>query len=101
MRAELCKLNAVPEQGAKVVDFFGREALVYRHGDEVRAALSICTHLGGPLELRGNELVCGWHGARFDCASGQCTNGPAHADSRAMFLPTRQEDGALHFVWGE
>jgi nitrite reductase/ring-hydroxylating ferredoxin subunit len=101
MRAELCKLDAVPEQGAKEVDFFGRRALVYRQAGELRAALAICPHLGGPLERRGDQLVCGWHGAQFDAASGRCMHGPAHAQSRAMFLPIRQEGGALHYVWGE
>ena len=53
----------------------GREVLVYRRGGEVKAPLAICTHLGGPLGLKDGELVCLWHGARFDAAS------------RAMLLP--------------
>lgn len=53
MRHELCKAVDAPADGAKVVEFFGRQALVYRRCDEITAALSICTHLGGPLELRG------------------------------------------------
>jgi nitrite reductase/ring-hydroxylating ferredoxin subunit len=101
MKHELCKVNDIPAQGARVVEFFGREALIYRRGDEIKAALSVCTHLGGPLELREGELVCPWHGARFDGMSGICRHGPARTDARAMFLPTRIEDGVLQYVWGE
>ena len=101
MKHPLCPLADVPDSGAKKVDFFGREALVYRQGGEVKAALSICAHLGGPLELKDGELVYPWHGARFDAASGACRKGPAAPQSSAMLLPTRLEDGVLTYVWGE
>jgi nitrite reductase/ring-hydroxylating ferredoxin subunit len=101
MKQALCLVAEVPATGSKTVDFFGRQALVYRQRAEVKAALSICPHLGGPLELHDGELVCSWHGARFDAASGACKHGPARPESRAMFLPTRVEDEALTYVWGE
>jgi nitrite reductase/ring-hydroxylating ferredoxin subunit len=101
MKQALCALADVPTDGARKVDFFGREALVYRQGGEVKAALAICPHLGGPLELKGGELVCPWHGARFDAASGACRHGPAAPESKAMLLPTRVEQGVLNYVWGE
>jgi nitrite reductase/ring-hydroxylating ferredoxin subunit len=101
MKHSLCTLADVPESGTRKVDFFGREALVYRHGGEIKAALSVCPHLSGPLELKDGELVCPWHGARFDAGSGKCLRGPADAVSKAMFLPTRFEDGTLTYIWGE
>lgn len=101
MKHALCPIGDVPASSAKTVDFFGRQALVYRAGGEIKTALSICTHLGGPLELRDDELVCTWHGARFDACSGACRRGPAPTESRAMFLPTRVENGHLTYVWGE
>jgi nitrite reductase/ring-hydroxylating ferredoxin subunit len=101
MKQALCPIAEVPAEGTKTVDFFGRQVLVYRSAGEVKAALSICTHLGGPLELRDGELVCGWHGARFDAAGGACRRGPAAPESRALLLPTRVENGNLNYVWGE
>jgi apoptosis-inducing factor 3 len=101
MKQALCSHADIPAHGARKVDFFGREALVYRHGSEVKAALSICPHLGGPLELSGSELVCSWHGARFDAGSGACRRGPAAPESKAMLLPTRIEQDVLTYVWGE
>jgi nitrite reductase/ring-hydroxylating ferredoxin subunit len=101
MKHSLCPLADVPAHGARKVEFFGREALIYRQGGDVKAALSICTHLGGPLELKDGELVCAWHGARFDATTGACRKAPAAPESRAMFLPTRVEEGVLTYVWGE
>jgi nitrite reductase/ring-hydroxylating ferredoxin subunit len=103
MKSELCKLADVPEQGAKAVDFFGRTALVYRHQGEPIATVAICAHLGGPLEWRDGALVCPWHGAEFDGASGRCTKWPqpGSAANHAMRLPTRVEGDGLFYVWGE
>ena len=101
MKARLLALDEIPEHGAHKIDFFGRSALVYLNQGEPRAVMDSCMHLGGPLELKGDELVCGWHGARFACGDGACRRGPAERGSRLMFLPTRVEDGALYYVYGE
>jgi nitrite reductase/ring-hydroxylating ferredoxin subunit len=101
MKHALCPISEVPAAGTQAVDFFGRQALVYRHQGEIKATLSICPHLGGPLELKDGQLVCPWHGARFDAGSGACQGGPAAPESKVMLLPTRIEDGVLTYVWGE
>jgi len=103
MKRELCKLHEIPADGAVPVDFFGRAALVHRAAGTPAATLAICPHLGGPLELRDGELVCPWHGARFDAASGRCLHWPDTATpaNHAMRLPTRVEGDALAYVWGE
>jgi len=101
MKAPLCKLADIPTSGSARIEFFGREALVYLAGGEPRAVMNTCTHLGGPLELKDDRLVCGWHGARFDAASGAVESGPAGTCHRALMLPTRVEDGVLTYVWGE
>ena len=100
MKAPLIPVAEIPGEGAKVVDFFGREVLVYMANGAPRAAMNVCLHLGGPLERKGNRLVCAWHGAEFDCATGKCLQGPAPSSSSAMFLPTRVEDGVLTYVYG-
>ena len=100
MKQALIPIASIPPEGAVPVDFFGRPALAYRVGDEVRATLAICPHVGGPLEWKDGELVCAWHGQRHDAATGRCLRGPAPTQ-HAMTLPTRVEDGVLHYVWGE
>jgi nitrite reductase/ring-hydroxylating ferredoxin subunit len=101
MKQLLCAESEVPAEGAKEVDFFGRPALLYRRDEAIVGALSICSHLGGPLELRRDQLVCPWHGASFDATSGKCARGPARSDARAMLLPLRIQDGSIYYVWGE
>lgn len=98
MRKDLCRID---DMGSLVVSFFGREVHVYRTGERLRAVANVCLHLGGPLECRAGKLVCPWHGAAFDKATGERINGPAPEGSRLMVLPTRVENGALVYVWGE
>lgn len=100
MKHELIRLSEIPEQGSVIVPFFGREVHVYRTEDGYRAAANVCLHFGGPLACEGKELVCPWHGARFDMATGERVAGPARKDARLMFLSTVVENDALHYVWG-
>ncbi|MCL4801034.1 MAG: Rieske 2Fe-2S domain-containing protein [Burkholderiales bacterium] len=101
MKAPLCKLADIPGSGAARIDFFGREALVYKVGGQPRTVVNTCTHLGGPLELNNGQLVCAWHGARFDAASGDVVSGPRGTCAHALVVPTRVEDGVLTYVYGE
>lgn len=99
MKVALTEVARIPEEGAVTVDFFGREAFVLNLEGRPRAVMNVCMHLGGPLELQGDRFVCGWHQAEYDLG-GHRVSGPANADSRLMFLPTRVEDGTLFYVYG-
>ncbi len=101
MKATLCKLADIPESGSARIDFFGPEALVYRHAGQARAVIDCCTHLGGPLQLNDDKLVCAWHGAQFDAASGATLSAPAGTCARLLMLPTRIEADTLCYVYGE
>jgi nitrite reductase/ring-hydroxylating ferredoxin subunit len=101
MKVELFKLEDVPETGSKVFPFFGREVQAWRHDGKVRVAANTCVHFGGPLECREGKLVCPWHGARYDMATGVKTDGPGREGARLMFLSTRVEGDAVYYVWGE
>jgi nitrite reductase/ring-hydroxylating ferredoxin subunit len=101
MRHEICKLDDVPAEGAKVFPFFGREVQVWRVGEKVRVAANVCLHFGGPLECRDGRLVCPWHGAAYDMVTGAKEEGPGPAGARLMFLSTQVKDGGVWYVWGE
>lgn len=101
MKHELCKIADIPQAGTIVVPFFGRELHVYRTEGKIRAAANVCLHFGGPLECKDGKLVCPWHNAAFDMASGARIEGPAPRDSGLMFLSTRVDGDALFYVWGE
>ena len=59
----------------------GDTVCLVRHKGEISALSDICTHqhfsmsLGDLLE--DGTLQCAWHGARFDCATGEVKQGPA------------------------
>ncbi len=94
-------VDAIPAEGAATVEFFGRDVLVYRVDGVPKAVMNVCMHLGGPLQLEGDCLSCAWHGASFNARDGRRVKGPARAEARLMFLPTRIEDGQLLYVYGE
>jgi nitrite reductase/ring-hydroxylating ferredoxin subunit len=54
--------------------------VVVRRGDVVHALRETCSHAAGPLsagELRGDSIVCPWHGSTFDLRDGSVRHGPA------------------------
>ena len=101
MQHLLANLDDLSADKVTRVDFFGRPAIVYREGERAVAAIDVCMHLGGPLELSGGQLQCQWHGACFARDTGKAVSGPAPATSKLVRLPTRVKDGGVYYVVGE
>ena len=60
------------------------------------AVCDVCTHAGMSLaegELHGTQLLCIWHGARFDLPSGDVVSGPA--DEPVETFEVRESDGGI------
>jgi 3-phenylpropionate/trans-cinnamate dioxygenase ferredoxin component len=65
----------------------GRAICLLRIGDHVYALADQCSHQAMPLSAgyavspnetgQAPEIECAWHGARFRCATGEPTRGPA------------------------
>lgn len=85
--------------------FLGTEVVMMRHSDGRIAALEdLCPHRLMPLSFgrrMGDELVCGYHGMRFDIA-GACTLAPGQANipSKAAVrtFPLEERHGLL-WIW--
>ncbi|HLU47388.1 MAG TPA: Rieske 2Fe-2S domain-containing protein [Planctomycetota bacterium] len=76
--------------------------VLVRHNGGVYALGERCAHLGGPLsegELKGDSIVCPWHGSRFALADGRVLEGPATADQPCF--ETRVRDGKIEVRWVE
>ncbi len=101
MKVPLCRIEEVPSEGTKTVNFFGREVLVFSEAGQAKAVLNYCAHLGGPLQREGCTLVCQWHGAEFECTRGERLKGPARQGSRLILLPTIIENGMLTYAYGD
>jgi nitrite reductase/ring-hydroxylating ferredoxin subunit/uncharacterized membrane protein len=64
------------------VDVDGVPIVLVATGGDVRAVHGRCPHLGGPLAegwVHRDELVCPWHGSRFDLDTGEPAQGPSTA----------------------
>jgi nitrite reductase/ring-hydroxylating ferredoxin subunit/uncharacterized membrane protein len=64
------------------IDCDGVDIVLIRHNGRINAVGGQCSHLGAPMSqgwLYRGELVCPWHGSRFDPRSGCATTGPATA----------------------
>ena len=87
----------LPAKGFKAVELNGTSILVGRVGNELFACLDRCPHAAAPLrigKLRGEELMCAWHGWVFNVLSGQSV--PDNPAFRLTQLPVKLEDGRLY-----
>lgn len=60
----------------------GAAMVLIRHNGSIHAVGEHCPHLGAPLSqgwLYRDQLVCPWHGSRFDPSTGEVRSGPATA----------------------
>ena len=101
--ADVASLSEVPEEGVLSVTLpTGEQACLVRCGGVVSAFVDSCPHQGMPLSagdvLPDGTLQCAWHGARFDCRTGEVRQGPAEDNARA--LEVRVLDGRV-WVRGE
>ncbi|MEQ8406629.1 MAG: Rieske (2Fe-2S) protein [Oceanicaulis sp.] len=100
--AVLAALDDIPDPGAKPSDHAGLPILVVRSGETVRAYVNVCPHQGRPLSLpsgktlvsEGKYVVCPFHGASFEIASGACAGGPA-GKAGLKPVPVAVKDGAV------
>jgi 3-phenylpropionate/trans-cinnamate dioxygenase ferredoxin subunit len=97
----LCKVADIPDEGTRLVDFFGRSVHVYKAKGRPVAVANACLHFGGPLQCKDGKFVCDWHGAEFALESGERLKAPAPSNSRLMFLSTRVDGDDFNYVWGE
>ena len=80
----------------------GREVAVSHVNGVFYAFSNECTHMLAYLTdgfVRDCEIVCTWHWASFDMATGRPTNGPA--GSHLAVYPVRTEGADLQIEWPE
>ena len=75
----------------------GAEICLFNHRGAIGAVGNVCTHAefllsDGTLRTDGT-LECAWHGAQFDCRTGQVCRGPA--DDPLPVFPVRIETDRL------
>jgi nitrite reductase/ring-hydroxylating ferredoxin subunit len=79
----------------------GMSVLVCRVDGQYYAVANECSHARQRLDygkLKGHEVVCPLHGARFDVRSGQCRAAPATQPIRTF--PVTLQGGKVHITVG-
>ena len=65
---DVCAVNAIPENRAKVVCAGGERIAVFRYDGKVSAVSNVCRHQNGPLgegRIVDGCITCPWHGYQY------------------------------------
>lgn len=91
----VCRLADLPPGTARHVKIGRSDIAVVRVGEDVFALSNVCRHAFAPLAegfVDAHELVCPWHGWRYDVRDG--TTDHPNADVRTY--PTTVTDGMVY-----
>ena len=75
-------VQEVPLGTGKQVTLNGKIIALFHVNDAFYAIDDTCPHRGGPLSeghVEGTEVICPWHGAGFDLATGAVLSPPANS----------------------
>jgi len=89
-RAELDEL-----EGGKLVDVGGQKIAIFNSGGRYYAIENTCPHRGGPLaegKIEGDEVICPWHGSRFNVTTGAVLEPPARQGVRSFAVRVTGDD---------
>lgn len=92
---KVATVQEIPPGTGKQVKAAGRTIAVFNVGGTFRAIDDTCTHRGASLtegECDGTEVICPWHGARFDLATGAAKGPPASQGVNAYRLQVVGEE---------
>jgi uncharacterized membrane protein/nitrite reductase/ring-hydroxylating ferredoxin subunit len=91
-------LQSLTEGQTARVDASGTIIAVARSQGKFCAFQEVCTHRYGPLsegKIENGQVVCPWHGSRFDTKSGKVTRGPAKVDLRTFPIEEKEDEVRL------
>ena len=97
-------IEEIESGGTRAIIVDGTNVLVARVDGELYAVRNACGDGPLPLDyslLDGSELVCSWHGCRYDIRTGRRLDYPnATLDEQLTVLPVRVRDGVVEIVVG-
>ncbi|MEM2785620.1 MAG: non-heme iron oxygenase ferredoxin subunit [Candidatus Nitrosotenuis sp.] len=74
------KISEITPGKMQKVSVDGRDIVVANVNGRYYACDDTCTHAGASLAegtLEGDIIICGWHGAKFNCKNGKLEKFPA------------------------
>lgn len=78
-----CAENALADGENIIVDVDGTEVAIFKIDGQFYAIEDVCSHDGAEIasgELKGDEIICPRHGARFCVKTGEVKCAPAYED---------------------
>ena len=81
-RVTVAKVGDIQEGSGFEVEVEGKKIGVFHTGGTYYAIDNNCTHVDAPLTdgtIEGKQVVCPWHGAKFDLTTGEALCPPAGA----------------------
>ncbi|MBI4057147.1 MAG: non-heme iron oxygenase ferredoxin subunit [Elusimicrobia bacterium] len=97
----VAKVSDIPVGQMKVIQAGSVRVALCNVGGTVYAIEDVCTHDDGPLgegTLRGEQVECPRHGARFDVKTGKAVRMPAVIPVRTF--PVKVENGEVFMEIG-
>lgn len=82
-------------EGGKLVIAGGQNIAIFNLGGSFYAIENTCPHRGGPLAkgmLVGEEVICPWHGSRFNMKTGAVLTPPSAQGVRSFPVRVRGSD---------
>jgi nitrite reductase/ring-hydroxylating ferredoxin subunit len=79
-------LSSLDPEGRAVVEVGGTQIAVFVVDGKAHAFANACPHEGNPLyegDIRGDKLICAYHGWMFDLGTGACLVGEEPAQTYA------------------
>ncbi len=97
-RAIAGKVSDLSDGNLHKVSVEGKEILLVNVGGSYFAVDDTCTHSGSSLsegKLDGSTVTCGWHGAQFDCKTGNLVKFPAKINNLQPYKVVVESDDVI------
>lgn len=95
---KVARTSEIAPGSGKSIDVEGERVALFNVDGSFHAIEDGCTHVGGPLgegTLDGAEVVCPWHGARFNVKTGKVQCPPAGADVKVYAVHVDGDDVSI------
>lgn len=94
-KVAVAKVSDVPAGSLHKASAEGHDIVVANMDGKYYVMDDTCTHAGASIsegKIDGANIVCGWHGAQFDCASGKLAKFPATIGDLKSYATTVEGD---------
>lgn len=100
MKKKVATKSQFPASNAMVAQIGEQLVAIFRVNGKFFATEELCPHRAGPLSeglLKGDQIICPWHGARFEVTSGKCLSAIGKRDLNKFEVIEEDDDLLIEF----